>query len=230
MKSPGGRVLLLVIAGAVILACLAAGLLRPEWPAQLIQRALDNARGAGPVGWAGYIVLQSAVAASGILPASLLGIAAGAMYGVPLGFTLAALSTFAGALLAFALSRSLFRGLVARLLSAHPRFRRFDTLLSHDGWRIVCLLRLSPVMPFAATSYALGMSAIGGRAYCLGTLASMPALLGYVVLGKFSDAGLTSWSNGASGMHWALLAIGIAATAGLTLLVGRIARRAAASQ
>jgi hypothetical protein len=39
-------------------------------------------------------------------------------------------------------------------------------------------------MPFVATSYLLGLSAISLRDYMLGTLAALPALLGYVSLGS----------------------------------------------
>jgi len=38
-------------------------------------------------------------------------------------------------------------------------------------------------MPFVATSYLLGLSAISLRDYMLGILAALPALLGYVSLG-----------------------------------------------
>lgn len=229
--APGRRrALPLAAVGILIAIGLAVGILRPQFATEMAQGFLNTARGAGPIGWAAFVVLQLAVAATGILPASLLGIAAGALYGVPLGFALASLSTLAGALVAFGLSRYLFRSLIARLLAKRPRLENFDALLVNDGWRVVCLLRLSPIMPFAATSYALGMSAIGLPAYCVGTLASMPALLGYVILGKFSDVGISSFNTGLSGMHWALLLLGIAATVGLTFVVGQMARRAAASK
>jgi uncharacterized membrane protein YdjX (TVP38/TMEM64 family) len=64
--------------------------------------------------------------------------------------------------------------------------------LAQDGWRLVCVLRVSPVMPFAMTSYALGLTGISQRAYLLGTLAALPALLGYVTVGAL--AGMTSCS------------------------------------
>ena len=53
-------------------------------------------------------------------------------------------------------------------------------------------------MPFVATSYLLGLSAISLRDYMLGTLAALPALLGYVSLGAFSRAGVSA-STGAAG-------------------------------
>jgi uncharacterized membrane protein YdjX (TVP38/TMEM64 family) len=42
------------------------------------------------------------------------------------------------------------------------------------------------LMPFVATSYLLGLSAISLRDYMLGILAALPALLGYVLLGYVS--------------------------------------------
>ena len=218
----------MVAVSAIILACMATGALRPEILVTAAHRFLDAARDAGPVGWIAFGALQAIVAASGILPASLLGIAAGTAYGLPVGFLLAAISTMAGALLAFALSRSLFRDAVARGLSRRPSLARFDALLAHDGWRIVCLLRISPVMPFAATSYALGLSSVGAKDYILGTIASLPALLGYVFIGTLADTGLSAWTRGVAPLQWSLLAVGGLATVALTLVVGRLARRALA--
>ncbi len=81
-------------------------------------------------------------------------------------------------------------------------------------------------MPFAATSYVLGMSAVGIQAYVLGTLASLPALLGYVYIGTLADAGLSLWTTGAAPLQWAFLGFGGFATAVLTLIIGRLARHA----
>ncbi len=224
------RVAVALVIGVPILAGMAAGVLRPDLHALASQRLLEAIRGAGPVGWAGLAGAQVLVAASGILPASLLGIAAGAIYGVAAGFPLAAAGTLGGALLAFALSRSLLRQMIARMLARRPDLARIDAVLAQDGWRMVCLLRMSPVMPFAATSYALGMSAVGLRAYMVGTLASLPALLGYVVLGTLADAGLSRWGQETWPLRSAMLALGGAAT---VLLIGRVtqlSRRALAAQ
>ena len=139
---------------------------------------------------------------------------------------LAAVGTMAGATVSFALSRSLFRDAIARRLARRPEFSRFDELLAQDGWRIVCLLRISPVMPFAATSYALGMSAVGIEAYLIGTAASLPALAGYVYLGTLADAGLSAWTTGAAPLRWAMLGLGALATVALTVVGYRIGRRA----
>lgn len=79
------------------------------------------------------------------------------------------------------------------------------------------------------TCYALGMSGVGIEAYVLGTLASLPALLGYVYIGTLAGAGLSAWTTGAAPLQWAILGFGILATFVLTLVIGRLAKRALAS-
>ena len=124
----------------------------------------------------------------------------------------------------FALSRSAFRPAVTRFMAGRSRLRRLDELIARDGWRFACLLRASPVMPFAITSYALGLSSIRLRDYCIGTLAAMPALFGYVLLGALAGSGVAAWSSSNPFAGW-LLAVGAVATLALTLRVGQLVAR-----
>ena len=219
-----GRGLLAV--GFVGLAGL--GIIAWTAPAGLIAATDASVRALRDLGFGGAVVfgiLQVLVSVSGILPASLLGVAAGGIYGLVPGFLLAAVSTMAGAVVAFFLSRSLFRPTVERLIATRPRLRNFDILIAQDAWRLVCLLRISPVMPFAVTSYMLGLSSIDLRSYTIGTLASLPALCGYVFVGTLADASLSGWMSGADQLRWISLGIGGAATLVLTACLGRIVRR-----
>jgi uncharacterized membrane protein YdjX (TVP38/TMEM64 family) len=149
-------------------------------------------RGLGVRGAVVFAIIQILVAVSGILPASLLGVAAGSIYGLVSGFLLAAASTLAGALLSFFFGRYLFRAAVERLAARRPRLRNLDARIAQDGWKLVCLLRVSPIMPFSATSLALGLSAVSLRDYAIGTLASLPALFGYVFIGTLADTSLSA--------------------------------------
>jgi len=189
-----------------------------------VHAALDWAQALRGVGWIAFAALQIMIVASGVLPASLAGVAAGAVYGVPLGFGLAAASTMAGALVTLAISRSLARQWIERFIRRRPRLQDLDRLLADNGMHMVCLLRLSPVMPFAATSYALGLSSVSVRDYVAGTTASLPALLGYVFLGRIAAAGLAAGQAG--WLHWAMLGVGAVATVGLTLRIGQLLSRA----
>lgn len=207
-----------------------AGLGIAAWasPAGLIAATHASVRTLRHLGFGGaavFGVLQILVAVSGILPASLLAVTAGGIYGLVPGFLLAAVSTIAGALVAFFLSRSFFRPTVERLMATRPRLRNFDALIAQDGWRLVCLLRISPVMPFSVTSYMLGLSSIDLRGYIIGTLASLPTLCGYVFIGTLADASLSAWMTGADPLRWLLLGVGGAATLVLTVRFGQIVRR-----
>ena len=78
-------------------------------------------------------------------------------------------------------------------------------------------------MPFSATSLALGLSAVSLRDYAIGTLASLPALCGYVFIGTLADTSLSAWATGASTVRLVLLGIGALATLVLVLRLGQIA-------
>jgi uncharacterized membrane protein YdjX (TVP38/TMEM64 family) len=218
-----GRVVLAVgLAGVVAFGIIAAWL-SPGRVTGTAEGLMDVVRDLGVRGAVLYAALQVCVAVSGILPASLLGVAAGAIYGLVPGFLLAAASTLAGALLSFFLSRSLLRPTVEHLVARRPRLRDLDALVARDGWKLVCLLRVSPIMPFSATSFVLGLSPIGLRDYTIGTLASLPALCGYVFIGTLANTGLSAWSAGAGPVRWGLLGIGGVATLLLIVRFGQIA-------
>ncbi len=202
----------------------ATGVLAGHSPDLLVARmegGLQAVRDLGGAGRALFAAVQVLVAVSGILPASMLGVAAGVLYGLPAGFLVSGAGTLAGAVLAFALSRSVLRPAVSRFLARRPRLRELDGMVAKGGWRMACLLRVSPAMPFAATSYALGLSSIGLRDYVVGTLAAMPALFGYVLLGTLAGSGAAVWSSRNPLGGW-MLALGIIATLVLTLRVGQI--------
>ena len=158
-----------------------------------------------------------------LLPATPFTVGAGLIYGL-WGFPVALLSATLGASLAFLVSRHLVRGRVARLIASRPSLRAIDRAVGEEGWRVVALLRLSPV-PFNLQNYACGASSVGFWPYVAATsLGITPGCLLYVYLGVAGRAA----SGRAGPVRWALLGLGLAATVAVTLLVGRRARAALA--
>lgn len=210
-----------------MLAALAAGAFVSRGlrnPMAQIDYMLVATEASGPRGWLVFTAVQIGVAALGILPASLLAIAAGLSYGLWLGFALSASGTLIGGWLAFLLSRSILRPWIAQLLMSRERLAKFDMAVARDGWRFVCLMRVSPLMPFAATSYGLGLTGIDNRQFLLGTLASLPALLGYVATGAFARAGWAMTQNNSGLLQGTMLVSGLAATIFAGLRVQRMLR------
>jgi uncharacterized membrane protein YdjX (TVP38/TMEM64 family) len=220
----------LLILGALALVSLAASLVAGPRIAAWVVAGSDALRQAGPMGLAGFALACFIFALAGIVPGALLGLAAGAIFGLADGFAAAALGILAGAGAGFGLARSYLRPPIAALLARSGALARLDTVLSADGWRLVALLRVSPVMPFSLTSYALGLSGIGLRDYLLGTLASLPALAGYVAIGAIGGYSARLPAGTGHDIHLALLGLGCAATLALVLhlsrLLGRVLRPA----
>jgi len=160
--------------------------------------------------WLAFGLGQVVVAASGVLPASLIAVIAGATYGLGAGLVISAVSTMVGGWVAFAVCRTAMRTRIERWMLRYPSLARLDQAITTESWRFVLLLRVSPVMPFALTSYGLGLTRISQRDFLVGTMASLPALAGYVALGALGKQGMILMINSASPLHWIMLVAGIA--------------------
>jgi uncharacterized membrane protein YdjX (TVP38/TMEM64 family) len=142
-------------------------------------------------------------------------IAAGYLYGIP-AFPLTYCSIALASILAFLVARHLLRDRIAALVARRPKYRALDEAVAEDGWTVVVLLRLSPVVPFNLQNYALGITGIGFLQYLAGTLIGIvPGIAIYVYFGIFGK-GLES---GPSVLDWLLFGLGILATASLTIVV-----------
>jgi uncharacterized membrane protein YdjX (TVP38/TMEM64 family) len=181
-------------------------------------------RGRGVAGELLFVVLVVVLTLIGIVPGSLLGLAAGAIFGVSHGFVVSGVGILLGAVAAFELSRSVFRPWIRRALSF--RLAAIDGMVAADGWRLVALMRLSPIMPFSIASYALGLSGVRLGDYVVGTLASLPLLLGYVVIGALGGLTVTAGSAQGADIRIGLLVLGGVATLALTVHLGRLLARA----
>jgi uncharacterized membrane protein YdjX (TVP38/TMEM64 family) len=144
-------------------------------------------------------------------------IAAGYVYGFwAFPLTYAAI-TFAS-VLAFLAARYLLRDKIRWLLSRRPRYRALDRAVADDGWKVVVLMRLSPIVPFNLQNYALGVTAIPFMQYLTATLIGIvPGIAIYVYFGVFGK-GL---GNGPNVIDWVLFGLGILATPEVGLLPAR---------
>jgi uncharacterized membrane protein YdjX (TVP38/TMEM64 family) len=173
-------------------------------------------------------------------PALMLTIGAGYLFGVWRGLLVSSTAATAAAGTSFLLSRYFLRSLVQeKLASKFPRFRVIDRAVAKEGFKIVLLLRLSPLLPFSASNYLYGITSVRFVPYMVASwLGMLPGTLAYVYAGHTGNAVLESVASrvvegnsdglaaGASGVDTALLVVGLAATVAVLLLIGRTTSQA----
>ncbi len=181
------------------------------------------------VGLAGAFIFIGvyALAAVLFLPGAIFTIAAGLVYGIAGGIAVAIVGATLGAGLAFLAGRYLFRDRIKKLVGKNKKFDAIDAAIGKQGWKIVGLLRLSPLIPFNVSNYFYGITAIGFWPYLLASFVGMlPGTALYVYLGAIGQAGLSGGKKGHSPLEWTFLGIGLLATLGVTIFVSRLAKNA----
>jgi uncharacterized membrane protein YdjX (TVP38/TMEM64 family) len=166
-----------------------------------------------------------------LLPGSLLTLAAGFAYGPLWGLAVASPASVAGATAAFLLGRTLLRERAERVAGRSPRLRAIDAAVAREGFKLVVLLRLSPLFPFNALNYALSLTPVPLGTYVRASVIGMvPATALYVYLGSLAPAAaeLSSAAEGGGGSRTTLYVAGLLATIAVVVIGARAARRALA--
>lgn len=168
-----------------------------------------------------------AVAAVLFLPGAIFTIAAGLVYGIIGGTAVALAGATLGAGLAFLVARYLLRARIEKFAKKNKRFGAIDDAVGQQGWKIVGLLRLSPLIPFNVSNYFYGVTSIGFWPYLLASAIGMlPGTLLYAYLGAIGQAGLSGGKKGHSPLEWTFLGFGLLATVAVTVFVSRVAKKA----
>ncbi len=157
-----------------------------------------------------------------LLPATVLNIAAGALFGLAWGVGVVMASSMTAALLAFLIARHVLRERITRHYTHRGKPAAIDRALRGEGWKAVALLRLSPIVPFAVKNYLFGVSRVRMRDYLIGTFfGKLPGTLILTALGTTGRAAMDLKGPA----RWGLIAGGIAATLLVSWLIGRSAKR-----
>ena len=178
--------------------------------------------------WVVYVATYI-VATVFVIPASILTLAAGFVFGLPLGVVLVSIGSVLGASAAFLVGRFFVREWVAKRIASLPRFRALDQATRHEGFVIVFLTRLSPLFPFNLINYGFALTSVRFRDYFLASwLGMLPVTILYVYIGSVAkDLSELTGGSGQGGLAGRmLLFVGFAATVLLTIIITRKATRA----
>ena len=168
------------------------------------------------------------IATLAFLPAAILTLGAGVIFGVIWGSLYVFVGATLGAIAAFLVGRYVARGWVKQKISSYKKFANIDQAVSKEGLKIVFLIRLSPLFPFNLLNYALGLTNVSLKDYSLASFGMIPGTIMYVYLGYLAgDLALIGNKNQPDNMifHWLIQIIGLISTIAVTVYVTKIAKK-----
>ncbi len=192
---------------------------------QKVPNVIERTASSGPVGYLGFILIYI-VSTVMMLPGSPLTFTAGALFGFWKGLIFVSIGSTLGASCAFMVSRYLIRKSIEKRVLKNKKFQSIDNEIDEQGWKIVILARLSPIIPFFLLNYALGITKIRFIHFIFASWVGMiPGTTVYVLMGTMGGA----FINGKkSSFEWLLLGMGLIATILVTLLISKIVKNSQA--
>ncbi|CAD5167888.1 unnamed protein product [Musa acuminata subsp. malaccensis] len=161
------------------------------------------------------------------VPASVLTLGGGYLFGLPLGFVADSVGATIGATAAFLLGRTIGRPYVLSKLNDYAKFQAVAIAIERSGFKIVLLLRLTPLLPFNMLNYLLSVTPIGIGEYMMASfLGMMPITFALVYVGTtLKDlADVTHGWSELSPTRWVLIISGLVISAILITCVTRVAK------
>ena len=193
----------------------------------------DFMRRLGPSGPLLFI-LVFVIATSIFIPESLIAIAAGAIFGLWMGLVWVVVAGTITAVLIFLVGRHFLRGRIEGMLHSHPKIKAINAAASDSGFRLMVLLRLSP-LNFTLLNYLLAISRARFRPYLLACLGMFPGNFSTVYIGFAARHAANLATDvkqrggrlpaGDSLVHELTLFLGLAAAIVASVVVARIAMR-----
>jgi len=188
-----------------------------------LQHFQTYVRGLGALGYVVYIAVY-AICVVAFVPASILTLGAGAIFGFVGGTIVVVIGATIGATMAFLLARTVMRKRIEAMTAKNAKFRALDRAIAAEGMKIVFLVRLAVVFPFTYINYAFGLTAIPLGRYVLATFVGiLPATVAFVFV---SSAATSAATTSASSVTKVVYVAGGVVAVIVSVLIGRIATKA----
>jgi uncharacterized membrane protein YdjX (TVP38/TMEM64 family) len=163
-----------------------------------------------------------------LLPAGVLAIGSGLVFGLWWGFALTLLGTVFGAAVSFGLGRLVGRRWLLGRVLENPRFAAIDGALERHGWKIVFLTQVHPLFPTSLLNYLYGVTRMRFWICLLWVaIGQAPGLFLYSYLGTLTQYGLRLL-RGQSHPHpyeYVIWIGGLILTVVVTTALGRVGMR-----
>jgi uncharacterized membrane protein YdjX (TVP38/TMEM64 family) len=156
------------------------------------------------------------------VPGSILTLGAGYVFGLFWGTVIVSIASTAAAAVAFLIARYLARKKVETAARRNKKFGAMDRAIGKKGWKVIALLRLSPLVPFGPSNYFYGLTSVRFLPYILASWAAMlPGTFFYVYLGSIGK----NVGHGKTTGEWVLLGAGLLSTIAVTVILTRVAKK-----
>lgn len=157
-------------------------------PGAALDHVVELTESMGPLGIA-YFGVAYCIAEILAIPAIPLTASAGYLFGPVTGTAIVLLAASIAAGVSFMIGRTFLRDYVEGLLKEYPKFGKLDRAIGREGFKLMLLLRLSPIFPFALSNYLYGATSINFPAFFGGTLLGFaPGTIAYVYTGYVGKA------------------------------------------
>jgi len=136
---------------------------------EIMQRVPPLVASLGPLGPFVFFALFVLVECFS-LPGAPLMLASGPLFGTLSGCLITILSLVTAATISFLLARTVLRPQLMKLVKGNKTFDDINAAVQGDGFKIIFLLRLAPLLPFALSNYAYGVSKVAFWDFFFATL------------------------------------------------------------
>jgi uncharacterized membrane protein YdjX (TVP38/TMEM64 family) len=176
----------------------------------------------GPWAKPAFILIYIIATVAG-LPAAVLFLAAGTLFGFFKGVVIVSIADILGTTLCYLLGRTVARKFIKKWIAKRPQFTELDKAVGRKGWKIVFLTRLSPIVPSNILNYGFSLTKINFWQYFFFSwLGMLPVIALYVYLGS---AGASLASGGNTPGKMALQIFGLCATVGAVTYTTKLAKK-----
>ncbi len=164
-------------------------------------------------GWGAYLGIYTAIVAL-FIPGVVFIMGAGFVFGFWRGLLAVWIGGSVGQALAFLLARYLLRDWVETFINNKwKKWKYIDAALEKDGWKLVLIMRMSPIIPYNLLNIAMATTSIHFLAFSVvSSIGIIFECCIFVYLGTIAD-GITSIVEGHAGkpkaIQWVLMGLSI---------------------
>jgi uncharacterized membrane protein YdjX (TVP38/TMEM64 family) len=111
------------------------------------------------------------------------------LFGMTRGLAVVLAAATVAASVGFFVGKTFLRTWVEGILEEKPELAKIDKAIGKGGFKLLLLLRLSPIFPFALSNYVYGASSIDFASYFWATLLGFtPGTVAYIYTGMVGQA------------------------------------------